>query len=105
MRSYGREGITGMIRSHCVIAREFATWVEASPRFELSAPVNFSTVCFRYKGSDEENQQIVDRVNGSGIAFLSPTKLHGKVTLRIAIGNMGTTLGLVRKVWELIDQT
>jgi aromatic-L-amino-acid/L-tryptophan decarboxylase len=59
-------------------------------------------VCFRYQGSDEENRAILDRVNASGEVFLSHTALDGKYTLRVAIGNMGTTRRHVARAWELI---
>jgi aromatic-L-amino-acid decarboxylase len=79
-----------------------ATWVDADDRFERVAPVNFSVVCFRLKGSDEQNQAIVERVNGSGEFFISPTVLNGKLTLRAAIGNRATKLAHVKRLWELI---
>jgi aromatic-L-amino-acid decarboxylase len=102
MRSFGREGIAEIIREHCRLAREMATWVDADDRFERVAPVNFSVVCFRLKGSDEQNQAIVERVNGSGEFFISPTVLNGKLTLRAAIGNRATKLAHVKRLWELI---
>jgi aromatic-L-amino-acid decarboxylase len=102
MRAFGREGIAAIIREHCRLARELACRIDADPRFERVAPVNFSVVCFRYKGSEEENQAIVERVNASGDAFISPTVLNGKLTLRVAIGNLGTKQVHVARVWDLV---
>lgn len=103
MRAFGREGIAEIIREHCRQARELATWVDADERFERVAPVKFSVVCFRYKGSDEQNQVIVQKVNDSGEFFISPTVLHGKLTLRVAIGNRATTQQHVARIWELVQ--
>jgi aromatic-L-amino-acid/L-tryptophan decarboxylase len=102
MRAFGREGIAEIIREHCRLAKEFAAWVEADERFERVAPVTFSVVCFRLKGTDAQNQAIVDKVNGSGEFFLSTTVLNGKLTLRVAIGNRATKREHVKRLWQII---
>ena len=100
MRYFGREGIERILRSHIAMAQEFAAWVDADPRFERVAPVPFSVVCFRYKGSDEQNKEIMDAVNAGGKVFLSNTVLNGKFVLRIAIGNLGTSMDDVKTAWQ-----
>src|SRR5437667_12603452 len=47
IRYFGREGLAARIREHCRLAQLFASWVEASPEWELLAPVPFALVCFR----------------------------------------------------------
>jgi aromatic-L-amino-acid decarboxylase len=64
--------------------------------------VPFSVVCFRYKGSDEQNKQIMDEVNATGKVFLSNTVLNGKFVLRIAIGNLGSSMDDVKTAWKLL---
>lgn len=76
--------------------------VDADSDFERSAPSPFSVVCFRFKGTDEENRRILETVNGSGEFFLSHTVLHGKYTLHLAIGNLGTTREHVRRAWAMV---
>jgi aromatic-L-amino-acid decarboxylase len=105
LRYFGREGIVEVLRSHVRWAGEFAAMVDADPRFERVAPAPFSAVCFRYKGSDEENQALIDCVNASGKFFLSHTVLNGKFVARLAIGNLATTREDVREAWELIRNT
>jgi aromatic-L-amino-acid decarboxylase len=104
MRSYGREGLADFIRHHVRLAQEFACKVDADPRFERVAPTPFSVVCFRYKGSDDENRRIQEKVNASGDIFISGTVLNGRFTLRVAIGNQGTTAAHVNRAWELIAE-
>jgi aromatic-L-amino-acid decarboxylase len=112
IRSFGIEGMIGILREHCRLAREFASWVDADPDFERLAPVPFSVVCFRYhpKGIADEgklehmNAQIIDRINTTGEAFLSHTKLNGRYTIRLAIGNIATAEKHVARVWELVKQ-
>jgi aromatic-L-amino-acid decarboxylase len=109
LRYFGRVGIAERLREHLRLAREFASWVDAEPRWELMAPAPFSTVCFRFnpQGLDEErvdaiNQRILETVNASGEIFLSHTRLRGRFALRIAIGNLRTTEKHVRRAWQLL---
>jgi len=102
VRHYGVEGLRSVIREHIRLARLFADLVKSDPRFEVVAPVLFSTVCFRLKTGDAENQAMIDRVNATGKAFISHTSLHGKVTARLAIGNIRTQEEHIRDVWAVI---
>ncbi len=102
MRYFGRERMAEIIRSQIGWAQELAAAVDADPRFERAAPAPFSVVCFRYKGSDDENRRLLESVNASGQFFLSHTVLHGKFTLHLAIGNLGTTRDHVMRAWEMI---
>jgi glutamate/tyrosine decarboxylase-like PLP-dependent enzyme len=92
------------------LAREFASWVQREPGFELSAPVPFSTVCFREvrgegpEDQDARNQRILDLVNAEGPVFLSATQLRGRVVLRLAIGNVRTERRHVEEAWRLLRE-
>ena len=103
MRYFGREGICRILRNHIMWAQELAQQIDEHPLFELAAPHPFSLVCFRYKGSDEQNQRLMDRVNASGIAFLSHTILNGRFVIRLAIGNVRVERTDIRRVWECIQ--
>jgi len=104
MRYFGREKIEAMLRAHIQWARQLATLVDADRRFELVAPVPFSVVCFRFKGTDEQNKAILGQVNASERFFLAHTVLNGKVILRLAIGNLATTWEDVQEAWILIQR-
>ncbi|HEX4232299.1 MAG TPA: pyridoxal-dependent decarboxylase [Bryobacteraceae bacterium] len=105
-RYYGREGIVEMLRVSLRFAQVLKVMVEADEDFELSAPVPFSLVCFRYRsGDDAFNMRLLDEINASGQAFLSQTKLNGRFVLRFAIGNFQTTEQDVREAWDLIRAT
>ncbi len=104
LRSFGREGVSALLRSHIRMASGLAARVEADGRFELAAPVPFSVVCLRYKGSDEQNRRLLERVNQTREAFLSHTVLNGKFVIRVAIGNVETSDQDIDRVWELIQQ-
>jgi aromatic-L-amino-acid/L-tryptophan decarboxylase len=104
MRQYGRQGIAHLIRAHLGYAQRLAALIESSPDFELAAPVPFSLICFRYRGSNEDNRALLEKINASGKAFLSQTVLNGRFVLRLAIGNMGTTWEDLMEVWTLVEQ-
>jgi aromatic-L-amino-acid decarboxylase len=104
MRYFGRETMAKIIASHCSMARELASWIEEDELFELAAPVPLSLVCFRLRGSDEQNRELMDRVNSSGVAFLSHTVLNGRFVIRCAIGNIRTTREDIALVWRQIQK-
>jgi aromatic-L-amino-acid decarboxylase len=102
IRHYGVEGLQAVVLEHLRLARELASWVESDPDFELAAPVPINLVCFRHVGGDEVNEAIMHRLNDSGKLFLTHTKLGGRFTLRMSIGQMRTEERHVRRAWELI---
>jgi aromatic-L-amino-acid decarboxylase len=104
LRYYGREGIARILRSHIQIAQNLACRIQADPDSELAAPVMFSLVCFRFRGSDDDNRSLLERVNATGQAFISGTVLEGRFVLRVAIGNIGTTEADVQEVWNIIKR-
>jgi len=84
------------------VGQEVRLAVDAHPQFDRVAPVPFSVVCFRYRGSDDQNQALLDKVNQSGRVFLSGTVLHGQFVLRLAIGNLATQWRDVEEAWQLL---
>jgi aromatic-L-amino-acid decarboxylase len=108
IRAFGVEGLRARIREHCRLARLLETWILADPGFALAAPVPFSTVCFaaRWGGAseqeDRDNQRLLDAVNATGRFFLSHTRLHDRLVLRVAIGNLRTTERHVAELWDLL---
>src|SRR5688572_20018318 len=109
IRYFGREGLEGRLREHCRLANLFASWVEASPNFEMMAPVPFALVCFRARPQgvddlDSLNERIMNEINASGEAYLSHTKLNGKFTLRLSVGSIRVEERHLRKVWELLKE-
>jgi aromatic-L-amino-acid decarboxylase len=104
IRHYGVEGLQHHIREHVRLAQEFAEWVRTSEHFELAAPAPLNLVCFRHKAGNAANQAIMERLNRSGDLFLTHTKLNGKLTLRMSIGQTNTKARHVKKAWERIQQ-
>ncbi|CAN5352316.1 pyridoxal-dependent decarboxylase [soil metagenome] len=108
IRYFGREGLIERLRDHCRLARLFASWVEASPNFELLAPVPFALVCFRacpsgFTDLNTVNERIMNDINASGDAYLSHTKLNGKFTMRLSVGSIRVEERHLKKIWDLLN--
>jgi aromatic-L-amino-acid decarboxylase len=48
------------------------------------------------------NDELVERVNRTGVIFIGPTKLHGRTVLRLAVGNARTSDVDVRRAWDVL---
>lgn len=133
IRSYGVTGMQRVIREHLALAQWLREQVEAAPDFELLAPVPLNTLCLRYRptggdarggaaGSeideagaaiatrtDEElnalNAEIMERVNATGKAYFTHTKLDGRYVIRFVIGQTYTERRHVEAGWNLLVET
>jgi aromatic-L-amino-acid decarboxylase len=125
IRTFGHGGLAARIREHIRLGQLIAARVDADPDFERLAPAPFSTVCFRACPRDlavrlgeagpeearqleayldELNAAVIDAVNATGQAFFSHTRLNGRYTIRMAIGNIRTSEAHVLRAWELVRQ-
>ena len=113
LRYFGSEGIADRLREHCRLAAGFAGHVEREDQWQVMAPVPFSTVVFRFcptgddgagDHADRINLEILDRVNESGEAFLSHTRLNDRIALRLSVANLRTTEEHVDRAWELLRE-
>ncbi len=109
IRAFGARGLAERIARHIEIAQSFRSWIEDDDAFEVVAPAPLSLVCFRARGAgleperqDELNQRLMDRLNESGEAFISHTRLGERLVLRLAIGNIRTELRHVRRAYEIL---
>lgn len=90
LQVYGSEKLGHVISNTCALARYLRRRVEATPMLELLAPVALNIVCFRYRGSDRINADIVVALQESGIAAPSTTMIKGRLAIRAAIVNHRT---------------
>jgi aromatic-L-amino-acid decarboxylase len=104
IRHYGVEGLQYHVRQHVALAQEFAAWVEADERFEMAAPAPLNLVCFRHRGGDGTNQELMDRLNQSGELYLTHTRLDDRLTLRFCVGQTHTERRHVERAWERIRE-
>ncbi|HEY3717515.1 MAG TPA: aminotransferase class V-fold PLP-dependent enzyme [Jatrophihabitantaceae bacterium] len=102
IRWYGAEGLRAHIREHVALAQEFASWVAADERFELVAPHPLSLVTFRLRAGDDATRALMERVNASGLLYLTHTAVNGAVALRFAIGSPQTRRRHVEAAWAAL---
>lgn len=86
---YGR-----IIQQNVDQARYLVKLIEATPELEILAPVALNIVCFRFKaggmadaGLDELNHELLVRVQESGVAIVTGTKIHGRQAIRMCNSN------------------
>jgi aromatic-L-amino-acid decarboxylase len=103
LRRYGHLELARMIRDQISWVEQLAQQIGDHADFELCAPAPLSVACLRYRGSDEQNRAILDKVNATGEIFLSHTVLNGQYVIRVAVGNQYTTQQHVERAWELIQ--
>jgi aromatic-L-amino-acid/L-tryptophan decarboxylase len=104
IRHYGIEGLQHHIREHVRLAQQLVEWVRSDSRFELAAPATLNLVCFRLRSGDQVNQTLMDRLNASGDLYLTHTKLDGRFTLRLCVGQTNTEARHVERAWRRIQQ-
>jgi aromatic-L-amino-acid/L-tryptophan decarboxylase len=111
IRHFGVEGLRSLIREHIRIARQLSEWIDADRALERMAEVEFSTVVFRHhppgmsdESLDQRNASILEAVNATREVYLSHTRVRGRYSLRIAIGNIHTTEAHVRRAFELVRE-
>jgi aromatic-L-amino-acid decarboxylase len=102
IRHYGVEGLRRHLRAHVACARELRSSIERDRRFELAAPTPLNLVCFRHRGGDAANQTLLERLNSSGRLYLTSTRLDGRLTLRMSIGQTSTERRHVEAAWRSI---
>ncbi len=112
LRYFGAEGVAARIAEHCRLAEMVAGWIRDEPGWEIVAPHPFATVVFRWApdgggaGSpsehDRRNAKLLERVNQSGEAFLSHTRLRDQTVLRWSIGNLRTTRSHLERTWAVL---
>jgi glutamate/tyrosine decarboxylase-like PLP-dependent enzyme len=90
LKTYGSERLGSVMAQTCALARHLEQRVRGESALELVMPAQLNIVCFRHRGDDALNAEIIARVQESGIAAPSATSMNGRVTIRAAIFNHRT---------------
>jgi aromatic-L-amino-acid/L-tryptophan decarboxylase len=110
LQQAGRSGYEAMIREDCRLARLLYDLAEADPELEARTHA-LSITTFRYApaGAAEEevdriNEELVDRLQAGGEAFLSNAIVDGRYCLRLCIVNFRTTEADMRALPEIVKR-
>lgn len=111
LRNFGVRGLQERLREHISLAQKIREEVENTAGFELMAPVPLNTVCFRFHPEgmegDELNQinaRLLEKINQTGKAYFTHTRLRGQFVIRFMIGQTNTTQEHVYNAWKLIRE-
>ncbi|GIW81728.1 MAG: L-2,4-diaminobutyrate decarboxylase [Gemmatales bacterium] len=113
VRALGLGWFRNLIEHTCRLAEYAQLLLEQSDDFEVVSPRRLSIVCFRYHPRNIDEGEILDRLNSdlteavrlTGRAFLSSTRLQGRVVLRFCFVNWRTTARDVDEVLRLMSET
>jgi aromatic-L-amino-acid/L-tryptophan decarboxylase len=112
IRSFGVKGLQEKLRYQISVAKNLESEIRSDSEFEILAPVTFNLICFRFKPSgikseselNKLNEKLLRKINETGKIFISHTKLNGKYTLRMVIGQTNVTEEHAFRAWELIKE-
>ena len=113
LRSYGLEGIRETLRKHIHLNEYFSQQISQEESVVLFQKPIINFTCFSIKPAqsdltldeiNELNIQLVEKVNNSGQAYLTSTKIEGEVIIRVVIGqtyvekeDVDRLIGITRK--------
>lgn len=111
LRNFGVNALQEKLRNHIRLAGEFRDWLLQDERFELLAPLTFNVICFRLKPgnlsleeSNRKNEELLHRINSTGKMYITHTKLAGRYTLRMVIGQTNVEHKHIEEAFGLLLQ-
>jgi glutamate/tyrosine decarboxylase-like PLP-dependent enzyme len=94
LKTHGTDLIGRLIAQNVAQARYLADLVDRNPALERLAPAPLNIVCFRFVAPDKDdaalntlNQEILWRIQETGVALPSHTTIAGRFAIRVAITN------------------
>ena len=90
LKEHGLKTYQALVEQNVAQAQYLGELINADPRLELLAPVSLNVVCFRFRGGIKDdqlnriNQELLLRLQESGVAALSSTEIAGRFALRAA---------------------
>ncbi|MBZ5719318.1 MAG: aspartate aminotransferase family protein [Acidobacteriia bacterium] len=111
IREQGIEGLQARLRRDLANAQWLAEQVRSTPNWRVLAPVPLQTVCVRHEppglegdALDRHTQAWADRINRSGLAYLTPSVLDGRWVVRISIGTASTEREHLQALWQAMRE-
>lgn len=99
----GRDGIAQWVAANCRQARMLAAGLLERGLDVLNPDVALNIVAFApHAGDAAARDALLKAINGSGVAFMTPTVLHGRPAIRAAFSNWSTTDADVDRVLAMI---
>jgi aromatic-L-amino-acid decarboxylase len=106
IREQGVAALQARLRRDIANAQWLAEQVKAADGWRVVAPVTLQTVCLRHEPNglsgdalDRHTQGWAERLNRSGLTYLTPATLEGRWMVRVSIGAEATERKHVEAVW------
>lgn len=110
IREQGVAGLQARLRRDLANAQWLAGQVHAAPRWRLLAPVPLQTLCLRHEPEglagealDRHTLGWAERLNRSGLTYLTPALLDERWMVRLSIGAESTEREHVAAVWAAMQ--
>jgi aromatic-L-amino-acid decarboxylase len=111
IREQGVAGLQARLRRDMANAQWLAGQVRGTRDWQVLAPVTLQTVCVRHappgvsgEALDRHTQAWADRLNRSGLTYLTPAVLDGRWMVRVSIGAEATERRHVEAVWTAMQR-
>ncbi|NIG54850.1 aminotransferase class I/II-fold pyridoxal phosphate-dependent enzyme [Chitinophaga sp. Cy-1792] len=108
LQAYGQEGYRYIVDNNVRLARKLGTYIAAEPALKLLAPVRLCVVCFTLDVAAAEQEAAVDglleRINNSGVVYMTRTVYAGQAAIRAALVNWRTTDKDIEIVWATMQK-
>ena len=111
IREQGVSGLQQRLRRDLENAQWLAAQVRAAPDWRVLAPVQLQTLCVRHEPAglggealDRHTQGWADRLNRSGLTYLTPAVLDGRWMVRVSIGAEATERVHIEQVWKAMQE-
>jgi aromatic-L-amino-acid decarboxylase len=98
-----------LIEQNIEQAQYLASLIKRSTLLQLLAPVELNVVCFRYNPGladesnlDQMNEEVMIRIQESGVAVPSSTRISGRFAIRVAVTNHRSTRADFRMLVSLV---
>ncbi len=90
LRALGRDGIAGIVRRNCALARRMAARLAAAPGVTLLNEVPLNQVLVQFR-DDQTTTAVIARIQAEGTCWAGGAFWQGKQAMRIAVSNWSTT--------------
>lgn len=112
LRSYGLTGLQAILRRHIDLAAKAHDALKAEPDFEITSPLKLALFTFRHRpaGMDEgaldaHNEALLQRLNDTGRAYFTQTRVNGRFVIRFQVGQTNTEARHVEAALDLVRET
>ncbi|PBB25258.1 aspartate aminotransferase family protein [Mesorhizobium sp. WSM4307] len=111
IREQGVSGLQARLRRDIGLAQDLRSKVEATPDWEVVAPVVLQTVCLVYRPKSVPSHRLDDftrawanAVNASGQAYVTPAIAAGHWMVRVSVGTISTDAHDTEAVWGAMQK-